>query len=79
MPSRSQKNNAWNYEQTIAQVEMIVEQIESGSLPLEAVFEQFSLAIEQLRQCEEFLIQRKERMELQIETLEAKPEPDVDF
>jgi exodeoxyribonuclease VII small subunit len=64
--------NSWKYEATVAQVERIVKQIESGELELAEVFEQFSTAIEYLRQCEAFLTQRQEQMDLLIETLESE-------
>ncbi|MGF1478950.1 MAG: exodeoxyribonuclease VII small subunit [Cyanophyceae cyanobacterium] len=64
----------WNYEATVAEVEEIAAQIESGSLALEAVFEQFATAVKKLNQCEIFLAQGKQRMETLVETLE-----DLDF
>lgn len=77
MNSDRQNNQNWNYEETVAQVEKIIEQIESGSLPLEEVFEKFAIAIERLRECESFLAIGKERMNLLIETLEK--EEDIEF
>jgi exodeoxyribonuclease VII small subunit len=62
-----------SYEETVAEVEAIIEQIESGSLSLEEVFAKFAIAIEDLRQCEAFLAQGQERMTLLIETLEDEP------
>ncbi|MCP2728341.1 exodeoxyribonuclease VII small subunit [Limnofasciculus baicalensis] len=62
--------DSWKYEATVAQVERIVKQIESGELELAEVFEQFSTAVEYLRQCEAFLTQRQEQMDLLIETLD---------
>ncbi|NES73246.1 MAG: exodeoxyribonuclease VII small subunit [Okeania sp. SIO2D1] len=59
-----------NYENTVNNIESIIAQIESGSLTLEEIFGQFSLAVEQLQQCEQFLTHRREQMELLIETLE---------
>lgn len=59
----------WSYENTVAEVEAIIDQIEAGELPLESVFEQFALATEHLQKCDRFLAQGKERMELLIETL----------
>ena len=64
----------WNYEEAIAEIEAIASQIESGELPLEAVFDRFEIAVKQLRQCETFLNQGKERMDLLIETLEDDPD-----
>jgi exodeoxyribonuclease VII small subunit len=68
------KKKTWNYEVTVTQIEEIINQIESGSLPLENVFEKFAIAVEYLRQCESFLNQGKDRMNLLIETLEEEPE-----
>ena len=67
----------WNYENTVAEVETLIDQIESGDLPLEAVFEQFAIATEQLQKCDRFLAQGKKRMELLIETLSE--ENDIAF
>jgi len=64
----------WNYEATVAQVENIIEQIEAGELELAEVFDQFSAAIEYLRQCEAFLNQRQQQMDLLIETLTDESE-----
>jgi len=60
---------AWNYEATVAQVETIIEQIEAGELELAEVFEQFVAAVKYLRQCETFLQERQQQMDLLIETL----------
>ncbi|MEQ9357523.1 exodeoxyribonuclease VII small subunit [Coleofasciculus chthonoplastes] len=60
---------SWNYEATVAQVETIIEQIERGELELAEVFDQFASAVEYLRQCEGFLQQRQQQMDLLIETL----------
>ena len=59
----------WNYEAAVAKVEAIVVQIEAGSLDLEEVFDQFAAAIEYLRQCETFLQERQQQVDLLIETL----------
>ncbi|MEB3312235.1 MAG: exodeoxyribonuclease VII small subunit [Snowella sp.] len=60
----------WNYEESINHIEQIIDEIESGSLPLDTVFSQFAIAVEQLQRCEAFLNKGKEKMELLIETLE---------
>ncbi len=69
---RKKKN--WNYEATVAEVEAMIEQIESGSLPLEEVFDKFAIALEHLNQCEGFLNVGKERLNLLIEILEEEPD-----
>lgn len=61
--------DSWNYEAAVAEVEAIVEQIESGALPLDEVFAQFEVAIARLRACESFLARGKEQMGLLVETL----------
>ncbi len=65
---------AWNYEVTVAQVESIIEQIEAGTLSLDEVFEQFAAAVNSLRQCEAFLQERQQQMDLLIETLAEEPD-----
>lgn len=59
----------WNYEATVAKVETIINQIEAGELKLADVFEEFSTAVAYLRQCETFLAQKQQQMDLLIETL----------
>ncbi|HEY9738987.1 MAG TPA: exodeoxyribonuclease VII small subunit [Coleofasciculaceae cyanobacterium] len=60
---------AWNYEATVTQVETIIAQIEAGELPLAEVFEQFAVAVKYLNQCETFLTQRQQQMDVLIEEL----------
>lgn len=64
----------WNYEAAVAKVETITAAIEAGELELEEVFEQFATAVEYLRQCEDFLQQRQQQMDLLIETLTDEPQ-----
>jgi exodeoxyribonuclease VII small subunit len=59
----------WQYDRAIETVEEIIAQLESGQLPLNTVFEQFGVAVAQLRHCETFLQQGQAEMELQIELL----------
>lgn len=59
----------WNYEQTVQQIEEIIARIEAGELDLAEVFDQFGVAVEYLRQCETFLNQRQQQMDLLIENL----------
>lgn len=58
-----------NYEAKVAEVERIIAGIEAGELKLEEVFEQFTKAVEYLRQCESFLQQRQQQVNLLISTL----------
>jgi exodeoxyribonuclease VII small subunit len=64
----------WNYEETVAKVEEILTKIEAGELELAAVFEEFSAAVEYLRQCESFLAERQKQVDLLIETLTDEAE-----
>lgn len=66
--------SSWNYEETVAKVERIIAQIESGKLELAEVFDEFAAAVDYLRQCETFLQERKQKMDLLIETLEGDAE-----
>jgi exodeoxyribonuclease VII small subunit len=60
----------WSYEETVEKIEATVARLEQGELPLAAVFEEFELAVQHLRQCEDFLQARQEQVDLLIETLE---------
>ncbi len=64
----------WRYEETIHEVETIINEIETGELDLADVFERFAAAITYLRQCEMFLADRQGQMELLIEELGDEPE-----
>ena len=59
----------WNYEETVAKIERIVGEIEGGKLDLADVFEEFATAVEYLRQCENFLGEKKQQVDLLIEDL----------
>lgn len=73
-PCAKKKTN-WNYEATVAKVEKIISQLESGELELAEVFTEFSTAVEYLRECEAFLNQKQQQMTLLIETLVEQSEP----
>lgn len=62
--------DSWNYESTVKRIEAAIARIESGELELAEVFDQFAAAVEDLRQCETFLVERQQQMDLLIETLE---------
>ena len=68
------KNKGWNYEVTMAKIEEIVNQIESGELELSEVFTQFTTATTHLQQCKDFLEYQQKQMNLLIETLEDSPD-----
>jgi exodeoxyribonuclease VII small subunit len=60
---------AWNYEATVDRVEDILAAIEGGELELAEVFSQFAIGVDCLNQCESFLAQQQEQVELLLETL----------
>lgn len=64
----------FSYEETVEKVEAIIAQIEAGKLDLATVFDEFNAAVEYLRQCETFLQEKQQKMDLLIETLEDTPE-----
>ncbi|WP_088891138.1 exodeoxyribonuclease VII small subunit [Leptolyngbya ohadii] len=66
---------SWSYEQTVSQIEGIIDRIEQGELELADVFNQFATAVEQLRQCESFLNRQQQQVDLLIETLLDEAEP----
>jgi exodeoxyribonuclease VII small subunit len=72
--TRLSASESWNYEEAVAQVEKILTRIESGELELADVFEEFSTAVEYLRQCESFLAERQKQVDLLIETLTDESE-----
>ncbi|MBD2681268.1 MULTISPECIES: exodeoxyribonuclease VII small subunit [Nostoc] len=67
--SNSDSIEGWNYEAKVNEIEEIIARIEAGELELEEVFDQFAKAVEYLRQCETFLQQRQQQVDLLIETL----------
>ncbi|MBW4630922.1 MAG: exodeoxyribonuclease VII small subunit [Iphinoe sp. HA4291-MV1] len=65
-------NQGWNYEAKVAEIERIIARIEAGDLELQEVFDQFAAAVEYLRQCESFLQERQQKVDLLIETLKEE-------
>ena len=59
----------WSYEDTLARIEYITGQLETGELPLADVFEQFAEAVSALQQCDQFLLSKQQQASLLIETL----------
>lgn len=67
--SNSDSVESWKYEAKVTEIEAIIARIEAGELELEEVFQQFATAVESLRECESFLQQRQQQVDLLIETL----------
>lgn len=63
-------HEGWNYEAKVAEVERIIARIEAGDLQLQEVFDQFATAVKHLRECESFLQERQQQVDLLIETLQ---------
>jgi exodeoxyribonuclease VII small subunit len=63
------KKVEWKYETAVERVEEILGEIESGELELTEVFAQFAVAVESLQQCENFLAEQRERVDLLLENL----------
>ena len=59
----------WSYEDTLARIEDITAQLETGDMPLADVFEQFAEAVGSLKQCDQFLQDKQKEATLLIETL----------
>lgn len=64
----------WKYEEAVSKVETIITRLEMGELELAEVFDEFAIAVEYLRQCEAYLAQRQQQMDLLIETLADETE-----
>ncbi|MBE9250990.1 exodeoxyribonuclease VII small subunit [Dolichospermum sp. LEGE 00240] len=62
--------NGGSYEAKIAEIETIITRIESGELELADVFTEFATAVEYLKECDSFLQQRQQQVDLLIETLQ---------
>ena len=71
---RAKKKPNWTYEATVAKVEQIINQLESGQWELAEVFTEFRTAVEYLRECEAFLNQKQQQMTLLVETLTEQPD-----
>jgi exodeoxyribonuclease VII small subunit len=69
-----QPGAGWYYEGAVEEIEAIIAKIESGELGLADVFSQFSTAVGHLQQCEDFLQQRRQQMDLLIEQLDDATE-----
>ena len=71
MPAKSAKSQpeSWSYEETVATIEAIVADLESGRLPLAEVLTQFEQAVQALQRCETYLAEKRSQVDVLIETL----------
>lgn len=67
----AKKSPNFVYEDSVAQVEDLIRQLEAGDLPLAEVFSQFEQAVKTLQQCDTYLSEKRQQVELLIETLEG--------
>ena len=57
------KGAAVNFEQSLAELEQLVERMEQGELPLEEALKQFERGVELTRRCEQALTAAEQRVE----------------
>ncbi|MFQ3613326.1 MAG: exodeoxyribonuclease VII small subunit [Cyanobacteriota bacterium] len=67
---RRKSEDPWRYEVAIAEVESLIDQIESGELDLAEVVERFQQAAQTLKTCEAFLQEKRQQVEIIIEQLD---------
>jgi exodeoxyribonuclease VII small subunit len=68
--ANSSPANGGSYEAKIAEIETIITRIEGGELQLADIFAEFATAVEYLGECDSFLQQRQQQVDLLIETLQ---------
>jgi exodeoxyribonuclease VII small subunit len=72
----SKKSKGMDFEQSLAELEAVVERLEHGELPLEEALKQFERGIELARGCQASLKQAEQRVEILLAKTEAAtPEP----
>lgn len=69
MPRAKKSAKTWDYEASVEQVEAIINDLETGELPLADIFEQFEKAVTELKKCDSFLQEKQQQAQLLIETL----------
>ena len=74
-PVTSKKAKAVDFEQSLAELEAVVEKLEHGELPLEDALKQFERGIELARSCQASLKAAEQRVEILLKkTPDAEPE-----
>jgi exodeoxyribonuclease VII small subunit len=75
-PVTSKKTKALDFEQSLAELEAVVERLEHGELPLEDALKQFERGIELARSCQASLKSAEQRVEILLKkTPDEEPEP----
>ena len=67
---KSLSANGESYEAKIAEIETIITRIEGGELQLADIFAEFATAVKYLQECDSFLQQQQQQVDLLIETLQ---------
>ncbi|RPI12768.1 MAG: exodeoxyribonuclease VII small subunit [Lysobacterales bacterium] len=72
----TRKAKAIDFEQSLAELETVVERLEHGELPLEDALRQFERGIELARSCQSALKQAEQKVEILLQkTPDAATEP----
>ena len=75
MPLSTPKRNTVDFEQALADLEVIVDKLEHGELPLEEALRQFERGVALARVCQESLKQAEQKVEILLrKTPDAEPE-----
>ncbi len=72
----AKKKQGYDFEQSLTNLEQLVEQMESGELSLEKALETFEQGIQLTRQCQTMLNEAEQKVQLLIDndgTLENQP------
>lgn len=72
----AKKKQGYDFEDSLNQLEALIEQMESGELSLEKALENFEQGIQLTRQCQTMLSEAEQKVQLLIENngqLESKP------
>jgi exodeoxyribonuclease VII small subunit len=63
MPSKK-SSEAFNFEQSVEQLQTIIERMEQGNLPLEESLQRFEEGIALIRKCQQALEQAQQKVEI---------------
>jgi exodeoxyribonuclease VII small subunit len=72
----AKKKQGYDFEQSLTNLEQLVEQMESGELSLEKALETFEQGIQLTRQCQTMLSEAEQKVQLLVDnngTLESQP------
>ncbi|MDS3862461.1 exodeoxyribonuclease VII small subunit [Thermosynechococcaceae cyanobacterium BACA0444] len=69
-PLEPEDELAWDYPTAVARVEETIREIEAGQLDLGTVLAKFATAVRDIKQCESWLSQHRQAIDLLIEELD---------